>query len=231
MDKDRMEDYLEECLQLKHKYAGQLDLYIGLEIDYLNEETHPATDYFRSLPLDFRIGSVHMLYNEQGEVIDIDVSADKFRILIEEHFHGNPEIAIRQYFHSLMRMIEWGGFDIVGHADKIHYNVSRYDSRLLTQTWYQELLISFFREVARKGYIIEINTKAFESLGVFYPSVEHFSFLHSLHIPIVVNSDAHYPDRINNGRREALTELYEKGYREVMEISHGRWQSVFIDLS
>ena len=41
-----------------------------LEIDYLNEEAIRLLPDFRELPLDYRIGSVHMLYNERGEVVD-----------------------------------------------------------------------------------------------------------------------------------------------------------------
>ena len=38
MEWDAMDDYLAEFHRLKAKYAGQIELYIGLEIDYLNKE-------------------------------------------------------------------------------------------------------------------------------------------------------------------------------------------------
>ncbi len=231
MERTQMEAYLSECQRLKRAYAGQIELYIGLEIDYLNEETHPGIEYFCSLPLDYRIGSLHLLYNPHGELVDVDVPADKFRILIEKEFQGNVQALVRQYYYSLTRMLERGGFDIIGHADKIHYNVSAYDPTILGQAWYKELVCDFFHAASVKGYIVEINTKAFEAFGIFYPSVHYFSLLHELEIPVVVNSDAHYPDRINSGRRAALTSLYQCGFREVMEIRQGKWTSVAIDLS
>ena len=76
MEWDRMNDYLAEFHRIKEKYAGKIELYLGLEIDYLNEESNPSAARFRELPLDYRIGSVHMLYNERGEVVDVDVRAD-----------------------------------------------------------------------------------------------------------------------------------------------------------
>jgi HisJ family histidinol phosphate phosphatase len=36
MEWDIMDDYLSEFHRLKEKYAGRIELYIGLEIDYLN---------------------------------------------------------------------------------------------------------------------------------------------------------------------------------------------------
>ena len=38
MEWDIMDDYLSEFHRLKEKYAGRIELYIGLEIDYLNKE-------------------------------------------------------------------------------------------------------------------------------------------------------------------------------------------------
>ena len=75
MEWDRMDDYLSEFHRLKQVYAGFVELYVALEIDYLNEESHPASACFQALPLDYRIGSVHLLYDEKGEVVDGDLPA------------------------------------------------------------------------------------------------------------------------------------------------------------
>ena len=66
MEWDRMDDYLSEFSRLKKKYADKIELAIGLEIDYLNEESNPSLPCFQKLPLDYRIGSVHMLYSPEG---------------------------------------------------------------------------------------------------------------------------------------------------------------------
>ena len=68
--------------------------------------------------MDYRIGSVHLLYNDKGEVVDVDVTADKFRKLVDEEFGGDLVRVVHLYYERLMRMVELGGFDVVGHADK-----------------------------------------------------------------------------------------------------------------
>ena len=67
MEWDRMDDYLSEFSRLKAKYADEIELAVGLEIDYLNEESNPSLSRFQELPLDYRIGSVHMLYSPEGK--------------------------------------------------------------------------------------------------------------------------------------------------------------------
>lgn len=223
MEWDCMEEYLNEFSRLKEKYSHQIELAIGLEIDYLNEESHPASACFQELPLDYRIGSVHMLYDSRGEVIDIDTPADHFRELVNKHFNGDLDRVVHLYYEKLLRMVELGGFDIIGHADKMHFNASAYRPGLLDESWYDNLLHDYFSEIARRGYIVEINTKAFHDLGTFYPNERYFSLLKELHIPVQVNSDAHYPERINHGRPEALEALKKAGILSVIEWHQGQW--------
>lgn len=226
MEWDRMDDYLSEFHRLKAKYAERIELYVGLEIDYLDETSHPGIARFRDLPLDYRIGSVHMLPTADGEVVDIDVPVDTFCRLVDIRFGGDLDRVVHLYYERLLRMVELGGFDIVGHADKMHYNASCYRRGLLDEEWYDDLVRSYFQEIARHGYQVEVNTKSYLDKHVLFPNVRYFSYLNRLGIRVQVNSDAHYPERINDGRREALQALHRAGYRSVMELHDGTWQPV-----
>lgn len=226
MEWDAMDDYLAEFHRLKAKYAGQIELYIGLEIDYLNEESNPSVVRFRELPLDYRIGSVHLLYDDKGEIVDVDVTADKFCRVVDKHFNGDLVRVVHLYYDRLMRMVELGGFDIVGHADKMHYNASAYHPGLLDESWYDALIQEYFDAIARKGYIVEINTKSYLELGTFYPNERYFPVLLEKGIRVQVNSDSHYPERINNGRLQALMALQASGYHTVTEMYNNEWKDM-----
>ena len=125
-----------------------------------------------------------------------------------------------------MRMVEAGGFDIVGHADKLYMNAERCQPGITSTTWYKEIIHEYFGRIAHKGLMVEINTKKFESTGCFSPSIEHFPLLKELNIPVVVDSDAHRPENINSGRDEALRVLKKAGFTHVMELHGGLWQQV-----
>lgn len=230
MEWDYMNDYLTEFSRLKEKYADRIELAIGLEIDYLNENSHPALPRFQELPLDYRIGSVHMLYSPEGKIVDIDTRPDLFRQLVDEHFEGDLDYVISLYYKKLRRMVELGGFDIVGHADKMHYNASCYRPGLLDELSYNQLVGDYFAEIAEHGYIIEINTKSYQTLNTFYPNERYMALFKELGIRVQVNSDAHYPERINSGRPEALKALKKVGYETIVEWHDGQWQDVPISL-
>lgn len=226
MEWEQMEAYLDEFKNLRSKYADEIELYVGLEIDYLNEESNPSVARFTELPLDYRIGSVHLLYDAAGEVVDIDCSPAVFKERVDRHFNGDVLRVVRMYFDRLFRMVELGGFDILGHADKMHYNASCYHPRLLDEPWYEALMKDYFSLVASRGYLVEINTKAYDSLGTFYPNSRYWELMKEYQIKILVNSDAHYPERINAGRMEALRLLQAKGFAAVAELHQGSWREV-----
>lgn len=224
MEWDRMNDYLSEFRRLKEKYSKRIELAIGLEIDYINEEYNPGNIHMQALPLDYRIGSVHMLPNLHNQLVDIDCPALTFRSIVDSSFDGDLEYVVRLYYKSLKRMIAIGGFDILGHADKIHYNASCFRPGLLDEPWYDTLIHEYFEYISKQDIQIEINTKSYNEQHTFFPNKRYFPYLHDLGIQVQVNSDAHYPERINNGRAEALQALLKAGYKNVMERHNDKWE-------
>lgn len=223
MEWDSMDDYLAEFSRMKEKYEGQIELAVGLEIDYIDEKSNPSCECFKSLPLDYRIGSVHMIPDVTKELVDIDCPPDKFREIIDTNFFGDLDWALHTYFIQLMKMVEAGGFDILGHADKMHYNASCYRPGLLDETEYDCVVKDYFDLVADNGCQVEINTKSYIDNNTFYPNERYFSYMRSLGIKVQVNSDSHYPERINYGREQAFAALLKAGYTSVMEWHNGGW--------
>lgn len=226
LKKENVPAYLDEINRLKKKYAGQIELYAGMEIDYLNETNHPALPYFRELPLDYRIGSVHLLESVEGEIVDIDTKKENFKEFLPRYFKNDLEYVVCAYYEKLMKMVTVGGFDIIGHADKMSYNASYCQPDLLDQPWYDQLIHSYFHLIAEKGYMVEINTKTYHHSGVFFPNQRYFQLLKKLRIPVLVNSDAHLPELIDNNRPIALQMLREAGIHSVMELHKGKWEEV-----
>lgn len=228
MEKTDMSAYLADFAALKSKHQHQIEMYVGLEIDYLDKDSNPATDYFQQLPLDYRIGSVHLLTDEAGEVVDVDCNVDKFKEKLANHFHNDLKSVVLAYYHKTMLMVEQGGFDIIGHMDKIAFNASACQPDVMQQAWYKESVNDLLNLIAQKGTMVEINSKAYHKLGVFYPNEKKFALLKERNIPVLVNSDSHYPMLVNDGRKEALEALKHSGIKSVMELHKGCWEEAGI---
>ena len=104
-------------------------------------------------------------------------------------------------------MVEAGGFDIIGHLDKIGHNASLFCPGIEDEKWYRELAYDLIDFVIEKGLLVEINTKTFEAAHRFFPELRYWDRIVGSARGIVVNSDAHYPDRVNLGRDAALSRL------------------------
>jgi len=211
---ERVEEYLKELERLKIRYADRIELYAGMEIDYLNEAQHPGAAYFQRLPLDYRIGSVHLVYTPDGKIIDTDTDAEHFRELVEFYYQGKVEEIVGVYLDASVRMVEAGGFDFVGHADKITFNASVFRGKdISSEPWFRSRWEDYLSRIASRGLMMEVNTKAWEKRGVFFPGVRHFPQMREMGIAVVVNSDAHRPELIGAGRREALAALKKQAIR------------------
>ena len=123
-------------------------------------------------------------------------------------------------------MIEAGGIDIVGHMDKIYMNGQHYKGFDMTANWYLDPLMDCLELVKEKGYILEINTKNWVKRHETYPHVQHLKAIRELDIPIMVNSDCHYPTLVNDGRKEILELLREQGFKCTRELVKGQWEDL-----
>lgn len=223
MRRERMADYLDEFRRLKQIYSSEIELYIGLEIDFLDDTFNPSIPYFQELPLDYRIGSVHYIVAPDGTPIDTDGPPSRFKDYVDTFFDGDVDEAVRRFYRSSFRMVELGGFDFLGHLDKIGLNASLYRPGLDSEPWYRQLVFDYLDEIASRDLLVEVNTKAMETRGRFFPHRDYFGTMRELGIRVVVNSDSHYPEKINSGRAEALQALSQAGYTTVWQLSGGEW--------
>ncbi len=194
--------YFSEVGRLKNIYAGRINLYASMEIDYLGEEWGPSNGYFDSLPLDYRIGSVHFVPSSFG-YIDVDGRYTAFRDKMSKFFDNDIEHVVRLFYRQSIEMIEKGGFDIIGHFDKIGHNAGHFKEGIEEEEWYFKLVVRTIEAIKDHNLIVEINTKALADHNRLFPNLRYFDLIKKYEIPVLINSDAHYPELINAGRSEA----------------------------
>lgn len=66
MDGERVEEYINEFKRLKALHAGEINLYLSMEIDYLGKDWGASHPYFKELPLDYRLSSIHFIPTPQA---------------------------------------------------------------------------------------------------------------------------------------------------------------------
>lgn len=203
--------YLAEVDRLR-SVLPSIRLFASMEIDYLGPDWGPHIPYFLSLPLDYTIGSVHFIPSQDGTYVDIDGSFDSFKVKMERDFHSDIRYVVDTFFRQSHAMLDAGGFDVIGHYDKIGQNAGYYSPGIEDEPWFRSLHASLTDHIIDSRVAVEINTKALLQHGRFFPASRVWRRLVDAGVEIIVNSDAHYPDRVNLGRQEAYEILRSVGH-------------------
>lgn len=228
MPLDRFQDYLEVTRALKQKYADQIQLYVGLEVDFIPGVISCQTDYIQAAQLDHTIGSIHYVDQfEDGKHWEVDGRHQVFLEGLEKIFQGNIEAAVRRYFELTREMVGACPGIVVGHLDKI--KMQNEDGVLFSEKsdWYREEVAKTLEVIASTGHIVEVNTRGLykKAVDTTYPSPWILEKIRDMGIPIMLNSDSHTPDEIVGRFEETAKLLLQLGFTEQMALWEGEWRA------
>lgn len=193
------EKYCREILELKEKYKGKIDIYLGIERDYFG----PGSDY----PYDFVIGALHSV-----KVGDVNLSVDHTEEImisnVNQYFGGNFRAYVESYYETMANVAEKTGADIVGHFDlvtKFNEGNKYFDEEAV---WYKRAALHALGKAADTKPIFEINTGAMARgyRSRPYPADFLLEEIERLQCPVILGSDCHDRNFLNHG----FSELVEK---------------------
>ena len=250
-----MPRYVAEIDQLKTEFKDKIDIYCGLEADYLTGVSEPFAVTKEKYHLDYLIGGVHLVVNpalrqaqgpeetkvvEPAETPTQTINPDEIWFIdgpkwevydegLQKFFDGDIRRAVRRFFEQSNEMIENEPFDIIAHFDKIKmHNRDRYFHE--NEPWYRKLALETLDFIREKGLIMEINTRGIykKRYNGFYPSPWLMEEACKMGVPAIISADAHHFSEITLEFAAAEEALKKAGYRSVVNFKDGRWFEVAI---
>lgn len=227
----RFDEYVNTILQLKEIYKSQIQVYLGMEVDYFPDLLPYTKKWLNTAPFDYFIGSVHFIdtYSD-GKRWTIDGPNEEFRKGFKEIFGEDAEIVTRKYFEYTRMMIRDLNPPVIGHIDKLKMQY-RQDSFIPEEhSLFREELLKTLQVAKDAGSIVEVNTRAiYKKRGdTFYPGQSVFKEMNSMGVKVMVNSDAHLPGEITSEFGNAFTALKAAGYAEHYILTEGNYKSVTV---
>jgi len=223
--------YLEK---MKTDYGYFIDVYIGLEVDYIPGVSSSSLELKEKYHLDFTIGSVQYVdFLADGSPWLFDGNAHSFQKGVEQLFGGDPKAAASRYFELVKEMVENEGHDIIAHLDLIRrplqlaYNIVDFEG------FYGEEVTQLLQLIAQKDRVLEVNTRSIYRHNDLHPFPESWilKLANQLDISITLNSDAHTPDELNAGYPLALEVIQNSGYDRLHFLKNGEWLSEELERS
>jgi len=207
MAPERFEDYIALVADAREKFAGRVDVRLGLESDYYPGVEPWLEKLHARVPLHHVLGSVH-------------TQVPDYRA---RFFRGDWFDYQQIYFDHLAEAAETGLYDTLAHPDLVK-NESPGDWQLARIEPYIQRALD---RVAATGVAMELNTsgvnKAFPEMN---PGRRMLELMHERGIPVVLGADAHRPERVADGYAIALRQLADVGYREISFYLDRRRQTV-----
>lgn len=206
------EAYKREITALKEKYAGQIRLLAGLEIDmYARPDT---------AGLDYTIGSSHFL--KFGETfVEFDKKASIFRQLLDTWFGGDIWAFLRKYYEDFAGLASHGKFDIVGHFDLVTRHCETEPFFDCQDKRYQALALEAVHAIAKAIPVFEVNVGCFAygTRSTPYPAPFILKELKTAGGSVILTNDAHDPSKLTEGLDRGVEYLKSCGFDEVLVMT------------
>ena len=211
---------------LQQQYPD-LQLFKGLECDFIPGMTKPFSFYRDTFHLDYIIGGVHLVRSHNSDHIwFIDGSKREIYDQGLHDFFGNDiRKAVTAFWEQSFEMIETQQFDIIAHFDKIKmHNQNRFFTE--DEEWYRKLADHCVELIRQKHLIVEVNTRGIYKgrCPDYYPSDYLLRQVAQHHIPVIVSTDAHKAEELAMGRDEAVNHLRDLGIKYLMYIHNHKWE-------
>ncbi len=193
---DQMAEYREMIASAQRRYADDITILFGYEVDYL-----PGHIDRRVLeaPVDYLIGSVHFLGGWGFDNPEF----------IGEYKNRDIDTIWEEYFDAVTAMAKSGLFDIVGHLDliKVFNYMPKKDLRRIAR--------EALGAIKAADMVIELNMAGYRKpVKEPYPSPLLMEEIAALEIPITFASDAHAPDQVGLYGRELVAYARSYGYKK-----------------
>ena len=190
--------YIRTVQELQTKYAGQIEMPIGLETEYYPKHFEKLIEFLEDHPIDYLILGQHFVGNEYDAVYSGLVTEDR-------------EV-VKQYCRQSMEAMNTGLFTYFAHPDLIHYAGDR--------KFYMDTVRPMCAEAKSCGMPLEINLLGIRE-GRHYPNRYFWEMAAEEGCEVILGCDAHLPKAVNDPKSEraALALAKELGLKVLPRVA------------
>ncbi len=188
--------------QLREDYCGRLKVLCGVEFGEALWQPEKAEAIAAAHDFDVIIGSVHAV---RYPPFTVPFSWIVFPQFTEQQRHAYLEA----YFRDMLALVEQGGFDVLAHPPCVLRYITGKYGYAVDLTRFGDSIDAVLHAALARDIALEINTAVpfAETIWQRYYALGGRR--------ITLGSDAHTPDRVGDGLRDAAAQLRRIGFREV----------------
>ena len=220
--------YKKQINELRNKYRQLIQIYLGLEADFITDLASPLD--FKNDKLDYIIGSVHFVKSPivENKYLTIDASSELYQNGLSNYFDNDVKLLVKEYYKAVNEMVLNHTPDVIGHLDlvkKFNRNTKFFSEN---EKWYTAEVEKTIEIISKTNSIVEINTRGFyrNLTTEFYPSNYILNLCRELNVPVMINTDTHHSLELTLGKSEAIDLLKQLKFKSVKILFDNKWQDL-----
>ena len=200
-----VDNYFKKMNELRKKYASDILIHIGFELDYFSEFEGWTRDFLAEYgpQTDDGILSIHFLKGQDG-LRGIDYSFEEYKTGVVDYL-GSFEKAQKHYYQKILASLEadlgpWKPTRL-GHISLCQKFERYFDESTDYSSENSALVHTLLTRVQQEKYSLDLNAAGFYKQGYqqSYPQVWITEKASALGIPFVYGSDAHSITDVGQG--------------------------------
>ena len=219
IDERKLTDYCLEIQRLKKKYTEQIEILLGLELDYFSPKPSFACDYL--------IGSVHYTKPPQ-DYVSVDSGYDMLKAPLDDYYDGDILALARDFYTNTAQIVKRTNCTIVGHFDLLTKYNEKYSYLNEEDPRYRKLAIDALDCVLENDVFIEINTGAMArgQRSLPYPAPFLLKRIAEKNGKVILSSDAHQTAHLLYAFKDAVEYAGASGIRELWIYRDHKFDSI-----
>lgn len=224
---EKVEKYIEEVNFLKEKYKDIIEVFTGMELDYIPEIGFDEISLSLIKKLDYYIGSIHYLgCFKNGIMWTVDYNIEELLQGINDSFNGDARLAVETYYKLISEMAVKYQPPIIGHFDLFKKNNKNNVIFDENDRWYIKAVEKSLDVIKNTSSSIEINTGGIARgyTTEQYPSTFILKMIKDRNIPVIINSDAHTTEGIDCKFTEMYKLVENLGFDNLAYLTSDGWK-------
>lgn len=179
MTADALAGYVETVLKLQKEFQGEIEIPLGLEMEYYPELFPRILPILRDYPIEYLLLGQHFTNNEY-----------------DGHYSGNAtadRAILERYCDQCIDAMQTGLFTYLAHPDLLHF--------LGDDRFYREQMRRLCRESASCATPLEINLLGILK-GRHYPDSRFWEIAGEENCTVILGRDAHAPGQLQDEHSE-----------------------------
>ena len=189
------EEYFRTITDLKAEYAGQIEIHVGVEMEYYPALFQKVVDFLRQFPCEYMLLGQHFPGNEEGEDYICTPRTDPARL--------------ERFMDQVTEGMETGLFTYAAHPDGFCWHGD--------PAFYKQVMRKFCRRAKEKDWVLEFNVLGYHHKKN-YPNPLFWEVAAEEGNSCILGVDAHYPWMLN--KRDEDPEGWKQAAEDALAYLH-----------